>query len=312
MIKTDVIHREHQWRHLWAIIIYALPLFLALLLYGYSVTLPFFLDDGPHFQILAQTDGLKHWGDFPPFPFYRPFTFTFWKLFDGHYEPSLLHLINVLCFGMAGVVLGQVVRRIAPHGKMQAALIAGGYFILFPFSYQAVAMVAALFHLTLTLGMLLCLWAALRWLDGRGGWPMLVLCWVAAFCGVFSHENGVLLAPLLIGLLLLLYRPQKRLLWVILPVLTIVAVYLVLWLSFSPRDDTGLTRDFAGRCDCRAIAANPAAVDSGLWRVLVSAGDLPGGTAALGRVCTGAAPAGIAGFGRGWHFLGNHAECAIF
>lgn len=230
-------------------VLFSTPLLLACAVYGYSITLPFFLDDGPHFQILGQTNGWQHWGDFPPFPFYRPFTFTVWKAFEvvtGEYHAPMLHWLNVWCFGMVGVVLGQLVRRTAPSSiRHSAGILAGCLLVLFPFSYQAVAMVAALFHLTLTLGMLLCLWAALRWLDGQGGYCMLALCWIAAFGAVFSHENGVLLLPLLLGMMSLagLQRGAVRYhrhTLVIVPVTLIVLIYGVLWLSFRPQEASDL------------------------------------------------------------------------
>ncbi len=225
----------------------SLPLLLAYAVYGYAVTLPFFLDDGPHFQILAQTNGLAHWGDFAPFPFYRPFTFTVWKFFAPFgYSAAVLHLLNVACFGLAGVLVGQIVRRLLPHDLRQvAALVAGNGFVLFPPVYQAVAMVAALFHLTLALGTVLSVWSALLWLDGRGGRGLLGLCWVSAFVAVFSHESGVLVLPLLIGVVALRgYLRSRRVIGrLLVPVMLICAVYVGLWLAFSPREDTGLTQD---------------------------------------------------------------------
>lgn len=225
----------------------SLPLLLAYAVYGYAVTLPFFLDDGPHFQILAQTNGLTHWGDFAPFPFYRPFTFTVWKLFAPFgYSAAVLHLLNVACFGLTGVLVGQIARRLLPHDLRQGAtLVAGCGFVLFPPVYQAVAMVAALFHLTLALGTVFSVWSALLWLDGRGGRGLLGLCWAGAFMAVFSHESGVLVLPLLVGVVALRGYVRSRLVIgrLLVPVMLICALYLGLWLAFSPREDTGLTQD---------------------------------------------------------------------
>ncbi|RMG72409.1 MAG: hypothetical protein D6711_12975, partial [Chloroflexi bacterium] len=90
----------------------SLPMLLTLGVYGYALRLPYFLDDGPHFQILAQINGLQHWGDFAPFPFYRPVAFTIWKLFEGvGYPVYALHALNVFCFGVAGVLVAQITRQ---------------------------------------------------------------------------------------------------------------------------------------------------------------------------------------------------------
>jgi hypothetical protein len=120
---------DKRSRHLITLLLYSLPLLLAYLVYSYVITLPFFLDDGPHFFILNQTTGFEFWGDFPSFPFYRPFDFTIWKLFEivtGGFDPVALHWLNIACFGLAGVILGQLARRMAPYKiRMTAAIIAG-------------------------------------------------------------------------------------------------------------------------------------------------------------------------------------------
>src|SRR5260221_9453618 len=211
---------------------------LALLLYGYTVRLPFFLDDGPNFWFLDHINGLQQWGGSLGFPYYRPIAFTLWKLawaiLGGHYDPALMHLLNVFCFGLAGVLVGLLASRLAPTGfKSRFGLLAGLGVVHFPFSYQAVTLVSGLFHLTLLLGFAISLWAALHWLDSRGGRVALVLCWLGAFFGIFSHENGPLLLPLAVGIVGLGYRvrSQRRspTLLVIVPIGVMSLLYLFLW-----------------------------------------------------------------------------------
>ncbi len=243
------VPRKHR---LSTTLIYASPLFLALLIYGYCVSLPFFLDDGPHFQILAQTNGLRQWGDFPAFPFYRPLVFSVWKIagwLAGDADAVALHSLNLFCFGLTGVLIGQVVRRAAPPSiRKTAAFLAGAGFVIFPFSYQAVALVAALFHLTLALGIMGCLWLALLWLDGKIGSAGLIGCWMCAFVAIFSHETGVLLMPALLGMIFVVYGkhlPTKRQLgWLLLPISLLTLIYLALWLNFRPNSENGLTSAF--------------------------------------------------------------------
>ncbi len=211
---------------------------LAMVLYGYTVRLPFFLDDGPNFWFLDHINGLQQWGGSLGFPYYRTIAFTLWKLawamLGGRYDPALMHLLNVFCFGLAGVLVGLLASRLAPpEFNKRFGLLAGLSVVLFPFSYQAVTLVSGLFHLTLLLGFAISLWAAMHWLDARGGRLALVLCWLGAFFGVFSHENGPLLLPLAIGMVVLVYGVRSlvrsRTLLVIVPVGVISLLYLFLW-----------------------------------------------------------------------------------
>jgi hypothetical protein len=222
----------------------SVPALLAVAVYGFALGLPYFLDDGPHFIILGQTNGLQHWGDFDPFPFYRPLTFSVWKLFAPvGYPVFMLHALNVFVFGVCGVLVAVIGRRILR--SWGAGLLAGSLFVLFPFAYQAVAMVAAFFHLTLTLGALLCIWAGLHYTAGGGrGW--LALSMAGAFIGVFSHESGLLIPFLLAGMVLAgPPTSRRRLAAVVAPVGAVAGLYFVLWLAFAPGAGTRtLTADF--------------------------------------------------------------------
>ncbi|NLE50384.1 MAG: hypothetical protein GX613_03165 [Chloroflexi bacterium] len=221
-----------------------LPLLLAFAAYGYTLRLPFFVDDGPNLWTTEHLDGIEQWAGTPAFPYYRPAVFTIWKLNDtlyGRFDAPSLHWLNVVSLGVAGVALGQIVRRLLRgQGRGWLGALAGAAFVLFPFSYQAVTLVSAQFHLLLAAGVLLCLALALRWLDGAGGAAVLVACWLSALIGIFSHENGPLLAVLLLGTILVAYprgaRPAlRRIVVVAAPVIALSAVYGLLWLVV-PRD----------------------------------------------------------------------------
>ncbi len=225
-----------------SILLKALPLMVALLLYGYTIRLPFFLDDGPMLDILNRIPFWQVWGGFIGYQYYRPVPMTLWKvawvLFGGHFDPAFLHLLNVLCFGLAGVVVGLLAGRIAPVSKKQVTLIAGVAFVVFPLSYQAVILVNAIFHPTLVLGFAVALWAAMHWMDnpaGRRGRIALAVCLVGAFFGIFSHENGPLLLPFAVGLIVLVYGFRALLhprAWmVIVPIGVIALAYLILWMK---------------------------------------------------------------------------------
>lgn len=288
------------------------PALLATVLYGYTVSLPFFLDDGAHFTILDQTSGLEFWGDFPTFPFYRPLAFTLWQGYAwlaGGYDPVALHLLNLTCFALAGVLVGSIARRTLRHS---AGTTAGWLFVAFPFAYQAVAMVAALFHLTLVLGLTLSAWLALLWLDRRAGAWALAGSWMVAFVAVFSHETGILVPVFTAGLIRIAYGslpPLRRLLAVLLPVVGIAVVYLLLWLSFRPQAAGDLTTDPAGLAVLLQTLVYPVAA---LLRPFVEGDADPVALIALAVTTVGVvlvlargrrAAAKLVLFGAGWHLL---------
>lgn len=223
----------------------ALPLPAAALLYGYTVRLPFFLDDGPNFHFVRHIDGLEQWTGSAAFDYYRPLPFSVWKLSEiilGGHNPAAMHLLNVACFGLTGVLLGLIARRLSPAHKTLAGAIAGLAFVIFPFNYQAVTLVSGLFHLLFALGLALSMWLALRWLDGRGGVLTLAACWIAAFAAAFSHENAPLLAPLMVGLVAVAWIDSRarlvRMAWVVVPVSLIAGLYTLLWF-IVPRTHAG-------------------------------------------------------------------------
>jgi hypothetical protein len=224
----------------------ALPLALAFAVYGYTLRLPFFVDDGPNLWTTEHLDGVEQWAGTPTFPYYRPVAFSIWKLNDalyGRYDSPSLHWLNVACLGVSGVAVGQIARRLLRGlGRGWLSALAGAGFVLFPFTYQAVTLVSAQFHLLLAFGLLLCITLALRWLGGAGGRVALAACWLSALVGIFSHENGPLLAGLLPGAILVAYQgrerpPLRRALTVTAPVIALSALYGLLWLVV-PRDMT--------------------------------------------------------------------------
>ncbi len=214
----------------------AAPLLLAVALYGYTVSLVLFLDDGPHFHMTEVFTGLDQWGGSYAYFYYRPAIFSLYKvarLLAGFYDPVGLHWLNVVLFGLAGVMVGMLARRIAHQQREWVGALAGMGFVLFPFSYQTVTLVGAMMHLVLILCVLLTLWCGLRWIDtGQQRWLAGAL--VAAFWGTFNQENGVLIVPVLGLLLLTIYRLtiftrlRSRAALLLLPLTVITTIYLIL------------------------------------------------------------------------------------
>lgn len=230
---------------LWAVF----PLLIAILLYGYTVRIPFYLDDIPNFQIVTEGDGIEQWDGDPAFPYYRPMTFSVWKLVDeiiSPRQPAVYHWLNVLLFGATGVLIGQIAYHLSQKSR-GAMGIAGTAFIIFPFSYQAVIWISSFFHILTGFAVCLSLWASVRWLQKRAGFPILMLVWFSALAGTFAHENGVLLLPFMVGLVMVRAFRVRPNFWrtaaILLPVIALSGVYLGLRYSVPHAAEAYITRN---------------------------------------------------------------------
>ena len=189
----------------------ASPILTVLALYGYSLRLPFFWDDGPQFRLLETSNGLDVWLGNADYLYYRPAVFTLWKIsavFAGFYDGIGLHWLNIIFFGVAGVILGKIAYRLVPHHKLIMALVTSHGFIIFPFSYQAVTWIGSMFHTFLALCLALTVWCAVIWMDKRRFWALIVGN-IAGFLGIFSHEIGVVI-PVAVVMVWVLWRGDIR------------------------------------------------------------------------------------------------------
>ena len=180
---------------------------IGILTYGFSLRLPLFLDDMPHFRwlqwqtltgILRSSRGLGHLG------YYRPLPFLLWKalwFLQGQLHPPTLHAVNLGLHLLNtilvwGIVKGQCRERGTVLGMSSALL-----FLLYPFSYQAVPWVGSLTH-PLVAALILGSLRLYQMCESRSS-PWL---WAGsiglAFLAPFAHETGILAAPLLSLLLL--------------------------------------------------------------------------------------------------------------
>ncbi|MBN1430711.1 MAG: hypothetical protein JXB07_20245 [Anaerolineae bacterium] len=223
---------------LWLSVITILAAGLAL--YAPSLGLLLFLDDVPHMQWLSGLTGGSYWLDSTGFPVYRPATFAAWDILNrllGGPNALIFHALSVFLHLANGLLVAGIATRLT--GQHQAGWLAGLFFVAFPFSYGAVNLVAAQFHLWQTFGLLAGAWLMLGWLDDTSKhWLHLVPAWLLIFWAIFQHENGVT-APVLVGSVVFAFRFRsgrrpdikkdwKRLAVTLGPVVGLVIVYAIL------------------------------------------------------------------------------------
>jgi hypothetical protein len=202
-----------------------LPLLLALVLYGPTLSLPYFWDDLPTFQAVAGRSIPQIWGMVYGLSYYRPLTFSIYKLFFSWSEPGATvpaHLFMVFLHAGNGVLVGLFVRqllepvvehradRVWPLGADGVAgLMASLLFIAYPFAALPISHFAALVHPLTTLLALGATVAVLEYArGGRNRW--LVVAIGLAFLAPYACEEGVMAGWVAVLAWMLYSRSQVR------------------------------------------------------------------------------------------------------
>lgn len=188
-----------------------LPPLLALMLFGYTLDLPPFLDDGNLHTMIHDfqnvgTHGFRFWNGSAAYQYYRPLGFTLMEFAygaDGAWDYVGLHLFNVLIYILTVVGVGGLTQRLT-HSPW-AGLIGGCAFVFYPFTFRSVTWIAANFHLMVGAGLTFTALFTLMWMDKRRGVVPLFGAYFAAFFGLFSQELGIFAAPMVVLVTLMAY-----------------------------------------------------------------------------------------------------------
>ncbi|MCL4256176.1 MAG: hypothetical protein KJ043_20635, partial [Anaerolineae bacterium] len=118
------------------------------------------------------------------------------------------------------------------------------------------------------------IWSALLWQKNpRPHW--LIVAILSAFWGIFSHENGVLIAPLTFLAIWTAYGFKavlsRRIVTLILPISIITILYLVLYITVPRAESVGGLQPLSNMVESFAIMIQSAAYPlSALLRPLIS------------------------------------------
>ncbi|MGD2144187.1 MAG: hypothetical protein PVF54_06890, partial [Anaerolineae bacterium] len=174
-------------------------------LYGDVIALPLFSDDLVQIPWLEAISWRELWTSPSPYGYYRPLWYTIWRgwgMLTGGLHPRGLHLLNlmshVIATWLTGLLAATWLHSSARRDeRAAAAALASMFFVVFPFSRQAVAWPGAVYN-PIVSGMAAA--AVLAYVRGRRRqrtWLMaaaLVLSALAPLC----YESGMLVAPLLV------------------------------------------------------------------------------------------------------------------
>ncbi len=233
---------------------FALPILVVLGLYWPTLSQPFFWDDAANFPFVMSRSFLQLWINVEDMGYYRPISFTLYKVFFGLEPPGAILFAHLLLLAvhtanawLTGLLARCLLCRARPQPKSAGAatpdcegvaLMAALLFACYPYAALPVAHFASLTHLSVTFFMLGTTVAALCYLHGSQiGW--LVVAIGLAGLAPFVHETGVMAGP--IALLVVVLKDwssawqHRRSLWA-LPFAS--AIFVVVWLMVPKSPNT--------------------------------------------------------------------------
>lgn len=190
-------------------------------LYARSLRLPFYSDDLVQLTWLRDLSSGELWGQISPYGYYRPLAFSLWMIWRSvglPLTPAGLRLLNLASHALAAALVGWLAASFDRGSRPLSGVLAAAFFAAFPFAYQVVPWVSAVFYPLVVILSVAAVLAYRRFrqariaADGTGHVPalfFLVLSIAAAGLAPFAHENGML-AGALVALAELVDRPQLR------------------------------------------------------------------------------------------------------
>ena len=192
----------------------SLPIFISLLLwcyllvwivYGKAISLPFYFDDLIILPYLSENSFVHLLTTPAIFPYYRPVLPLIWKFLHelfGTHQAELLHTINLFLHGLnafLAAVFAYLLLRKNGYPKQIRTIcmfLVASIYLIFPFHFQAVPWITAVYHILVTTFILATLIAYWQYqAQKKKRW--LILGLVSSFLALFTQENGVLILPLL-------------------------------------------------------------------------------------------------------------------
>ncbi|HRJ42211.1 MAG: hypothetical protein KJZ86_19580 [Caldilineaceae bacterium] len=189
---------NESWRRFFPLISMGVVGLFSFFLYLPALQYGFFNDDpSGNFQWMEGIQWYRLFVSSEGYGFYRPTGFVIWKLLyalAGEYNTTLFHAFSLIMHAVNTALLWLLAFWLGQrHGYAWLVALA---FATFPLQYEAVAYVAALFHLLLVffvLVVLLCYYHARR----TGSYAYLLVVHLALVLALFTHENWFII-PLLI------------------------------------------------------------------------------------------------------------------
>jgi hypothetical protein len=191
---------------------------LVAVLYWPVLELPFFWDDVANFEFMQGRSLLSFWTSASGFPYYRPLGFSIfriWQWLFGATNTFAFHLLNIIVMICNGWLIAAIGLKVwltfdngsKPNKRSISKSIAGNIFAWqaaivlcsFPFASIVIPLVASLFHLLVTMLVLLSVLAILNFYTSGD----VIWAYISALCAClapFAHESGIIAGYVLAAL----------------------------------------------------------------------------------------------------------------
>lgn len=227
----------------------------ALLLYGYTLWLPFFWDDVMHAEWMRNVGLSEIWhGPQAGLGYFRPLTFSIWKILELTQAANLAfvqHFVNLILHSANSCLVGWMAGQMARIHKGITAVIGALLFLVFPFTFQVVAPINSLHHLLLVFFVLLSAVAyqiAVTTVDFKIAMIGTALTMICMALAMLSHENAIV-APVLLAVSFFALSQQgmtRRAIIIWLLDAAILVVFFVIWLSVRAASGSAFSVGDAG------------------------------------------------------------------
>ncbi len=169
------------------------------LLYARSLRLPFYSDDLVQLPWLREITFSELWSTVSPYDYYRPLAFSVWVIWRDlgfPMTPAALRVFNLIGHALAAVLVGVLAVELSSdrENPVFGGVLAAALFAAFPFAYQVVPWVSAIFYPLVTILNVLAVLSFRRTRQSRIWW---IPCLLAVGLAPFAHESGMLTGALI-------------------------------------------------------------------------------------------------------------------
>lgn len=199
-LREELGHRgRSEIRPVPLILITAISIGITAPLYARSLRLPFYSDDLVQLPWLREITFSDLWSTVSPYDYYRPLAFSVWVIWRDlglPMTPAGLRFFNLIGHALSAILVGVLALDLSPEEEnpVLGGGLAAALFAAYPFAYQVVPWVSAIFYPLVTALSVMAVLSFRRARQSRIWW---IPCLIAVGLAPFAHESGMMTGTLI-------------------------------------------------------------------------------------------------------------------